>query len=139
MTTALPRRMTSLRKRNMSHVAWNLVMELHLELRFRLQLVHAPRKLAGRLERAMHSAALAIHLAAYRMRMTHHLTQAMERLSVCSMLIDQLREEQFLSPYLHLWVKRRLLQIDQELMNFDPEKIEPRIRPKGAELPRLVN
>jgi hypothetical protein len=122
-----------------AHVAWNLLLELHLELRRWSTIAHVPRRIATRLDQAALSASISIGLAAHKMRMEHHLRHARDRVLVCGDLIEEMNRERHLSPHLHRWAKQKMAQILDELERFDPEKWEPIGTPPPPLPPRVVN
>jgi hypothetical protein len=108
--------------------AYNMVLDLHLELLQQLRATHAPRKLANRLETATTSAAISVGVATD-LEFPYHVKHARERLEVAATLLEPLYLEHFLNPFLYQWAKQQIERILKELDSVDWKKKLVPLRP----------
>jgi len=128
-------------KRDMVHIGWKRMVEVHLEMRRWMAETHVPRKLASRVENTTQNTTLAVAGALDPvLRNDGRVRRAYQLVSQCLVLIQQLADEYFLSPHLHRWAREKLSQIEEEVVEYDENRMEQLvIRPARPPPPKVVN
>jgi hypothetical protein len=112
------------------HFSVNLAMELHVELYFWMQRVHAPRKLASRVDHWTCGVAEALSIAS-RCKSERERWLARDRLVRCHEHIAALHREGFMTPLLYAWAKKQMAAIEDAIVNWEPLRFEKPMEPKA--------